>query len=219
MGGSVAAVADLRAKLETESRFEIVRREDFSDVTYLLEVRHPLMAKAARPGQFVIVMAHEHGERITFYYACEEAWSKTYRDKQVRCEAVEDDVKLLDLIAGATLALFADEPYLWMGNKDLPNTFFDEPGVKTKAERLPNMPHGLNDYQGFHNVVVLSALNPSPAHFHFLESYGINGEEVRTAHYRTAVYQAVMRCSIRNPADATPKRVVVVPNRIVNIVV
>ena len=38
------------------SDFEIVRREDFSDVTYLLEVRHPLMAQAARPGQFVIVM-------------------------------------------------------------------------------------------------------------------------------------------------------------------
>ena len=46
------------------SRFEVVAREDFSDVTYLLEVRHPLMAKAARAGQFVIVMAHEHGERI-----------------------------------------------------------------------------------------------------------------------------------------------------------
>jgi NAD(P)H-flavin reductase len=46
------------------SNFEIVAREDFSDVTYLLEVRHPLMAKAARPGQFVIVMSHEHGERI-----------------------------------------------------------------------------------------------------------------------------------------------------------
>ena len=46
------------------SSFEIVTREDFSDVTYLLEVRHPLMAKAAQPGQFVIVMLHEHGERI-----------------------------------------------------------------------------------------------------------------------------------------------------------
>jgi len=46
------------------SKFEIVAREDFSDVTYLLEVYHPLMAKAAHPGQFVIVMSHEHGERI-----------------------------------------------------------------------------------------------------------------------------------------------------------
>ena len=46
------------------SSFEIVAREDFSPVTYLLEVRHPLLAKAARPGQFVIVMPTEHGERI-----------------------------------------------------------------------------------------------------------------------------------------------------------
>ncbi len=46
------------------SNFEIVKREDFSDVTYLLEVRHPLMAKAAKPGQFVIVMLNEQGERI-----------------------------------------------------------------------------------------------------------------------------------------------------------
>ena len=46
------------------SNFEVVAREDFSPVTYLLEVRHPLMAKAAKPGQFVIVMATEHGERI-----------------------------------------------------------------------------------------------------------------------------------------------------------
>jgi sulfide dehydrogenase subunit beta len=44
--------------------FEIVAREDFSDVTYLLEIRHPLLAKAAKPGQFVIVMPHEQGERI-----------------------------------------------------------------------------------------------------------------------------------------------------------
>jgi NAD(P)H-flavin reductase len=44
--------------------FEIVTREDYSDVTYMLEVRHPQMARAAKPGQFVIVMAHAQGERI-----------------------------------------------------------------------------------------------------------------------------------------------------------
>ena len=49
---------------EAMSQFEIVAREDFSEVTYLLEVRHPQMAKAAKPGQFVIVMLNEHGERI-----------------------------------------------------------------------------------------------------------------------------------------------------------
>jgi NAD(P)H-flavin reductase len=47
-----------------DGRYEIVARDDYSDVTYLLEVHHPLMARAARPGQFAIVMPHEHGERI-----------------------------------------------------------------------------------------------------------------------------------------------------------
>lgn len=44
--------------------FKILAREDFSDVTYSLVIYHPLMARAARPGQFVIVMSHESGERI-----------------------------------------------------------------------------------------------------------------------------------------------------------
>ncbi|HET7319006.1 MAG TPA: sulfide/dihydroorotate dehydrogenase-like FAD/NAD-binding protein [Nitrospirota bacterium] len=44
--------------------FKIMVREDFSDVTYSLVIHHPLMAKAARPGQFVIVMSHESGERV-----------------------------------------------------------------------------------------------------------------------------------------------------------
>ena len=42
----------------------IVAREDFSDVTFLLEFSNPMMARAAKPGQFVIVLLHEHGERI-----------------------------------------------------------------------------------------------------------------------------------------------------------
>jgi NAD(P)H-flavin reductase len=46
------------------STFEIVAREDYSPVTYMLEVRHPMLARAAKPGQFVIVMDSEHGERI-----------------------------------------------------------------------------------------------------------------------------------------------------------
>src|ERR1022692_1834503 len=44
--------------------FKILAREEFSDVTFSLVIHHPLMAKAAQPGQFVIVMSHESGERI-----------------------------------------------------------------------------------------------------------------------------------------------------------
>lgn len=44
--------------------YEIVAREDFSDTTFALEVAHPQMARAAKPGQFVICLGHEGGERI-----------------------------------------------------------------------------------------------------------------------------------------------------------
>lgn len=49
---------------DDENGFEILAREDYSDVTFLLEVAAPLLAKAAKPGQFVIVILHERGERI-----------------------------------------------------------------------------------------------------------------------------------------------------------
>jgi NAD(P)H-flavin reductase len=44
--------------------FRIERREDFSESTFLLEISHPMMARAARAGQFVIVQLHDHSERI-----------------------------------------------------------------------------------------------------------------------------------------------------------
>ncbi len=77
--------------------FEVVRREDFSDVTYLLEIHHPQMAKVAKPGQFVIVMEHDHGERIPLTLAdfdpergtvtlVVQAVGKTTREMQARCQ-------------------------------------------------------------------------------------------------------------------------------------
>jgi len=76
--------------------FEVVAREDFSEVTFLLEVGHPQMARAARPGQFVIVMEHEHGERIPLTIAdfdrsrgtitlVIQAVGKTTREMQRNC--------------------------------------------------------------------------------------------------------------------------------------
>ena len=80
------------------SDFEIVSRADFSDVTFLLEIRHPMLAKAARPGQFVIVMEHERGERIPLTLAdfdgakgtitlVIQAVGKTTREMQQTCRA------------------------------------------------------------------------------------------------------------------------------------
>jgi NAD(P)H-flavin reductase len=78
-------------------RHAIVARQDFSDVTFLLEIEHPMMAKAARAGQFVIVMSHEHGERIPLTLAdfdaakgtvtlVIQAVGKTTREMQRDCQ-------------------------------------------------------------------------------------------------------------------------------------
>ena len=80
------------------SDFEIVGREDYSDVTYMLEIRHAAMAKAARAGQFVIVMDRAEGERIPLTLAdfdpdagtitlVIQAVGKTTREMQRDCRA------------------------------------------------------------------------------------------------------------------------------------
>lgn len=81
---------------ELGSGFPIVDRQDFSPVTFLLAVRHPMLARAARPGQFVIVMTHEAGERIPLTIADYDAAAgtvtlviqavgKTTREMQQNC--------------------------------------------------------------------------------------------------------------------------------------
>ncbi len=83
-------------QVPTQSVFPIVAREDYSDVTYMLEIEHPMMAKAAQPGQFVIVMEHEHGERIPLTIAdfdrdrgtitlVIQAVGKTTKEMQANC--------------------------------------------------------------------------------------------------------------------------------------
>ena len=79
------------------SSFKIVGREDYSSVTYMLEILHPQMAKAAKPGQFVIILADEGGERIPLTIAdfdrergtitlVIQAVGKTTKQMQLSCQ-------------------------------------------------------------------------------------------------------------------------------------
>ena len=81
---------------------------------------------------------------------------------------------------------------------------FDPP-----AQRLPNKPHGLNEFADYDDIVFLSSLNPTTDHFRFLKSRGIEGDEVRRFTYLSAAYQAIMRTSIRDTASLSPKRILV----------
>ena len=148
---------------------------------------------------------HDNGALITIRYLLDRDWSKSLRDKPICLDGEEMPRSLRDRLPGLIGAAHGGEPFAWMGNTDISDDYFGSTG----AVRLPNSPHGLNGFQHLHHAVVLSALNATPAHFRFMETRGIAGEELRTASYRSAVYQAAMRISIRNPNDRTPKSITV----------
>jgi len=147
--------------------------------------------------------SHPNGDLIDIYYVMESPWSKKTRDK-VADGAEENDTNL-HRIARATAGLFGTERVVWQANKAVPETLFGPNSV-----RLPNKPHGLNSYADIHNIAFVSALNPTPDHCRFLESLGLVSEEVRTAIYHAAVYQSVLRTSIRDTTNSQVKKVLVV---------
>jgi hypothetical protein len=146
---------------------------------------------------------HSNGQLITISYADESSWSK-YRRLTKLDQAKDEETTVMDAIVQAAKAKLADKVFVWQANKGVPDTLFDG-----KGERLPNMPHGLNCYSHINNVAFFSSLNPPPDHFRFLESQGISGPEVRRAIYHQALYQSVMRTSIRDPKNIELKTIIV----------
>lgn len=75
--------------------FKIVRREEMAEGTVILnEVEAPLIAKKARPGQFVILKANETGERIPLTIADTDTGKGT--------------ITIIYMVVGKSTALFRD---------------------------------------------------------------------------------------------------------------
>ena len=148
---------------------------------------------------------HGNGNLITIRYLIDRDWSKTLRDKPICFDGESNAHSLRERIPGLIKSALCGEAFAWIGNTDIADNYFGVP----EAVRLPNSPHGLNSYQQLHHVVALSALNATPAHFRFMETRGISGNDLQTASYRSAIYQATMRISIRDPANTMPKSITV----------
>jgi hypothetical protein len=143
---------------------------------------------------------HQNGRHVSVKYLTDRVWSRKLQHTPVG----RDSETALDLFVEAVKHEFQDNRFLWQGNRWITEGVFGSNG-----QRLPNVPHGLNDYSGFHQIAFLSALNPRSDHFRFLEARGVDADSVRRAIYCSAVYQSVMRSSIRDPQSTTPKTVIV----------
>ncbi len=75
--------------------FKIIRREEMAEGTVILnEIEAPLIAKKARPGQFVILKANETGERIPLTMA--------------ETDPEKGTITIIYMVVGKSTALFRD---------------------------------------------------------------------------------------------------------------
>ena len=111
---------------------------------------------------------------------------------------------VLNVLVHAVRDEFQDHPFLWQANK-----WISDAGFGSNAQRLPNVPHGLNDYSDYDRIAFLSALNPRSDHFRFLKTRGVDAGRRPTCHLLLSRYQSVMRTSIRDPQSTAPKTVIV----------
>ena len=144
---------------------------------------------------------HENGHRLTLHY-CFERWSKIY-SQSATSETGEDTV--LERLNVQLAKFFDTSPFLWQANKDVEDDFFED------AKRLPHVPHGLDepDYMKVHNVALLSAVNRETPAFKFLGLLGLDDSTITATLAYQNEYQAMMRCSLRDPAATHPVNVVV----------
>ena len=144
---------------------------------------------------------HQNGELVTIYHGMEATNSK----KRLAEGATESDNRTnRERLIDTTRRLFGEEPFVWQANKG-----YDEEPFGANATRLPNVPQGLNDYAGYHNIAFMSAVHPTPDHYRFLASVGLNAAAVYDAIYYQLAYQSAMRTALRDPANQHPIKIFV----------
>jgi hypothetical protein len=159
---------------------------------------HPLLTKGLR------YLEHQNGDRLTVHYLFEREWS-------ISCsQRVNDDtgLTLLEEVGDYIQRFFAGQRFLWIANKSADMLMFD------RSDRLPAVSHGLNEphFMDCHAVASTIALVHNHASAKFLGMLGLTDQQIRTIICYQAEYQAIMRCSLRDP-DAIAPVTVIVPSR------
>jgi hypothetical protein len=152
--------------------------------------------------------SHACGNRLSIQYVFETDWSKSFSDKTSTLDGSE--VPNFEILQQACNEVFEDHPFVYLVNKDREKQL--KADHTANGTQLPNSPWGLNSFQDFHNVSILSALNPTPPHLGFLDHLCQNNDTVRDALFHSQIYQAVMRTSLRD-IDAADQVQVLVPDR------
>jgi hypothetical protein len=172
-----------------------VTAANFTD-SLMYQLHPDVFEKDENFGKKLLFRKHQNGKLITIHYGVDTVWSKKFMS--------ETDAR--DRLLDAARGVFAGKEFLLQANKDYDDSI-------PASVRLPNAPHGLNDYMGYDCLIFVSALNPYGDYFKYLNhNYGLTSEDVRKAIYYQTLYQAVLRTSIRDK-DSETYKIIVVPDK------
>jgi hypothetical protein len=155
--------------------------------------KHPVLNRALRYD------AHENGHRLTIKYLLNGNWSKYHAARP------HGSGTILDAVTQAIEAELGDD-FLWQANKSVDDNQFEE-GI-----RLPTKAHGQNRarFMKCDNVALVMAVNHAKPASDFLKLIGFSQDEIKTVLQYQNEYQAMMRCSLRDPEATAPVTVCVV---------
>jgi hypothetical protein len=127
---------------------------------------------------------HTNSHLFTICYQTVRVHTKKLRNSDQFAQAYEANVNKLT----------NDEPFLLLANNGY------RAGTYPHAVVLSNVPHGLNCYTKYRQVVIDAALNPTHLHRKFLEDFvGMDERLIRRGLLSSVAYQTVMRSSLRMP--------------------
>ncbi|WBY16640.1 DEAD/DEAH box helicase family protein [Erythrobacteraceae bacterium WH01K] len=146
---------------------------------------------------------HHNGERLKLTYLFERKASKQF----YRIEE-DDGTEMFDAVWNTVVGHLNGKPFIWQVPADrYPENF-------SPINRLPGISHGLDkaNWKTVDNVVLLSVRNQGTPAWGFLKNIGMSDNEIAETLNHQNAYQAMMRCSLRDPLVDRPVEAIV-PDR------
>lgn len=146
---------------------------------------------------------HENGHFLEIHYLPIKRFSKGIIKKY--------PTLIKDFISYA-IERFQGQKFIFQSNKKIDGEQMDTSAlVAAGGEKLEGVAHGLNGYRHIDNAFIFPALNPNDNHKKFLRYLGLSNADIDVGIHCNGIYQALMRCSLRDAASTT-KKVVIVPD-------
>ncbi|QRG07800.1 hypothetical protein EZH22_05325 [Xanthobacter dioxanivorans] len=146
---------------------------------------------------------HPNGHLLDIHYLDVPRWSK---------EIMKKHASLVSDLKAYAIGVFSDRPFIFQSNKAKDDFQIDNLAlVKADGVDIGGASHGLNSYEYIDNAFIYTARNPDDDYRRFLNWLGLSDRDIDIGIHCLEIYQAAMRCSLRD-IESTTRKIVIVPD-------